>query len=424
MPTIEKNRIWKRLFIRLDELGILNLSVYSFSHLIVDFSCSFLLFRLAKINALSGELLIWGFALYNCLAFGLEFIIGLFFTERSSKIPAVVGMVILMVALVLGQLLLTSSLPEYWTRESFLTNLSSNVLRYKTGSLGAFSLGLCVLAGIGNAFFHVGGGVDSLSKRRGRYWGSGVFLSFGVLGLSLGTKLGQDLNIDGFGLSILATGLSTASIWMLCGSSENKGKRSSNTLGRSGHNLRIESRDIPTLEVISWLALLFIVFSRSFVGFAAVEAWNIRTSFLFNGSALAFGAFLGKFSGGFCADFFGAKKCGFVSILFSIPCLCIGSRAEIFWTGLVLLNSSTAITLTALARNFRLKGFAFGLTTLALLLGYFTYEFFLNALEEQVLAITLNIIVIALLVASAFMMKYVANLHESYREDTCQRRSL
>ena len=84
-----------------------------------------------------------------------------------------------------------------------------------------------------------------------------------------------------------------------------------------------------------------------------------------------FGAFLGKFIGGFAADLFGAKRTGMITLLASLPLLVFGSGNMIISViGIILFNMTMPITLRIVAQRLpKNPGLAFGLTTAELLLG-------------------------------------------------------
>ena len=85
----------------------------------------------------------------------------------------------------------------------------------------------------------------------------------------------------------------------------------------------------------------------------------------------AFCAFIGKAAGGALGDWLGARNVGVASLLLSLPCLAFGSSVPLVaMAGIVLFNLTMPITLCALASRLPgHPGLAFGVTTLALLIG-------------------------------------------------------
>ena len=119
----------------------LSLAAYSFSHFCVDFSCFYILFAGFAANTKNIETLAVGFLIYNIIAFGLQPIIG-YLCDEKKKIPiGAIGCAILFLSLCLIR-------------------------------LPAAALALCAL---GNACFHIGGGIDSLAHAAGK-WQEAVFL--------------------------------------------------------------------------------------------------------------------------------------------------------------------------------------------------------------------------------------------------------
>ena len=142
-------------------------SLYSLLHLLVDGICAFSMF---------GRFLPHGnqtinFLLYNFCAFALQMPFGTildFFIKqekcsRTTKIPCFVAIIGVLFTL-----------------------------------LGTFTHP--ILLGIGNALFHVGGGVGTIYEDHAKHWkgrGLGIFVAPGALGLYLGTlaaknKIAQD----------------------------------------------------------------------------------------------------------------------------------------------------------------------------------------------------------------------------------------
>ena len=368
----------------------------------MDFSCAFLLFRLVRIGAISADHVVFTFLLYNCLAFGLEFLIGLFFNPRTARFAAFCGEILLIIGLCLGVAIANDfHFNGGIFGSSPIVSFFSAVKKCVCGGIPTFA---CVLVGVGNAFFHVGGGIDTLTRNRGKNWRSGVFISTGALGLALGMRYGDSPELGGTFASLLflTTVIATA-IWFIC-------KRTDFDLEPCYEKKRkvvFSENAVDKESYWGLIAILFVVFSRSIVGFAAPEIWNVRDLPEFPGISLAVAAFLGKFFGGFGAEFSNARFCGVFAAIAAIPLLCLTSNPILFWVGVLLLNSTTAITLTSAARicgNF--VGFAFGLTTLALLGGYFVYDWMAWLLEYHDCLASINSALIALMVFSGIALAF------------------
>ncbi|MGD9560644.1 MAG: hypothetical protein AB7V55_08580 [Oscillospiraceae bacterium] len=305
------------------------LAAYTFGHFSVDFSCFFLLFAgfAAQMPDLQATTL--GFLLYNMLAFGLQPVFGSWCDARPRFPAAALGCLLLLAAL--------ACLPFAWPS--------------------------LVLAGLGNALFHVGGGIDSLAGANGRMARSGVFVSSGALGVALGTLAGQ----AGAALLWLPLALTLLSLvgagwaWRQASAS----KQTFNAFFGA-------AAAIPAAAVLA-LCLASIII-RAYGGGLVPLPW--RTTALLRvlpGAA----AFLGKAVGGFLADALGARTVGVVTLLLSIPLLFFSDMPAAAVLGLLLFNINMPITLCAVSSVLpESPGLSFGLTTLGLLLGTVPLFFF------------------------------------------------
>ena len=368
---------------------------YAVAHFSVDFACAFLLFRLYFCGVVTDAQVYFFFLVYNLLAFGTEFIIGLFFQASTARVCATFGCLVLALGLALGGYVehLSSSISpnliscyEIGVLNSKLFDVS--VLK-RLSLLALFSF---ILAGVGNAYFHVGGGVDSLSRNIGKYWRSGVFLSTGALGIAFGRYYGNDENAS-FLPAVSLLLLSTCLVWFLCKFPEHRLTTFSLDEEKTSvdQRKRIITEHDPfylqfkgdALRVVPLFAILGVVWVRSFTGFVVLDFTldNVGSYFYVN---IAIASFLGKYIGGYLADLLGARLVGTFAILTSIPTLCLSSSPSVFLFGLIALNVSTSITLLSTARYFpRRSGCAFGLTTIMLLGGFLVHSLFLRDLNPN-----------------------------------------
>ena len=305
------------------------LIVYSLSHLVIDFACYIRLFGYFSGQAEAGKLAV-GFLVYNTIAFPTQMLIGDWFDRRrrSERLSALIGC-----GLAAAGLFAAAAEAEY---------------------------AALILCAVGNAFFHVGGGMDSLIYSGGKYAGPGIFVAFGALGVSLGTKLGSS------GMTVwpaLAAVLICGVLIALFG----KGEEETPVPGR-GTTVRSER----AADMAEWIVLLCVisVMIRSFAGFLVKMPWvgeRLLWSFL-----PSFCAFVGKAFGGILADRYGARRIAVLTLGASLPLLCFGySVPPVCGIGIILFNMTMAITA---GRIFQVlperPGFAFGLTTLGLWIGY------------------------------------------------------
>lgn len=405
--------LMKDLQNKASDRNLTSLTAFTLAHFIVDFSCAFLLFRLRRVNAFPDNN-VWGFFLaYNVLAFGLEFVIGSFFKLRTARICSCVGCCVLALGLGLGAYIETSiarHLPLVLQSSNDWSDFAYNSSGIQKISFSSLSLLAIVFAGIGNAFFHVGGGIDALAHDVGRYWRGGVFISSGAIGLYIGGRLG-DFAKTSFGFVVFLLVLTAVLIW-IWGKELSKNKEE-----QEGSRVEdLTSQRYVQLFYNDWRVFplflaIAVVLTRSFVGFVAPRLvdFTIDDQTLLLGIACA--SFVGKFTGGFCADWLGARKTGAIALLLTIPCLCFPTNMSFFLIGVFLLNSTTAVTLVSAAQACVGRvGFAFGLTTLALLCGYLLYDVALKVLDFENDVETIRNALVATLFASSvgiFLSTYV-----------------
>ena len=126
------------------------LIAYSAAHFFVDFACALLLLSSGRAGGPGG------FLLYNYCAFALQMPLGIL-ADRLDKNAG-------LAALGCGLVAAAFALP-------------------------AAPLALAIVAGVGNALFHVGGGVDVLGDGGRKASALGIFVSPGALGLFAGSAL-------------------------------------------------------------------------------------------------------------------------------------------------------------------------------------------------------------------------------------------
>ena len=293
------------------------LALYSLTHFWVDLSCAFLAFRFLSGSA---DFLLC-LLLYNFCAFALQMPLGLWADglDRNGVVAAAgCGL----------------------TAAAFLVPVP---------------LAAAVIAGVGNALFHLGGGIDVLNTSGKRAAALGVFVSPGAVGLYVGTFWGGGTAISALlppaGLLILGGG-----ILLLC-------RRTMGSL-RSG-NAPVETEPVGG----SWLPLIplfLVVVLRSWMGLGQSFPWKAEWS-LSLVAALA----LGKAAGGFLMDAVGPRRAagwslGLAAVLYLLSGDPIPGIFAVF-----LFNMTMPMTLWAAAKILPgAKGFGFGLLTFALFLGY------------------------------------------------------
>lgn len=294
------------------------LCLYGIAHLIVDACCAAVVFGVASTHAMPPEVFVALLLLYHVLAFGLQTIFGLAVDATASpRLAAVVGCFVAAIALLIPMPILA-----------------------------------VVVTAIGNALFHVGGGVISLQITPHRATAPGLFVAPGSVGLLLGAILGK----SGPAASVPLVGVALVlCLLMICTSVE-----------------KIESVVRPRkLASKAEIALAFILLSitiRSLLGFLVSFPWETQAHALI---ALTTATCFGKALGGILADRWGWMRVAIGSMLAALPFLVYSSTLPIAAIpGLFLLNMTMPITLVATVETLPgHPGFAFGLTTLALLIG-------------------------------------------------------
>jgi len=305
-----------------------NLTVFTFAHWAVDFACFFLLYAVFAPRA--GADGTWaGFLAYNAIAFGLQPFIGwLCDARRQARRPAAFGALLI------------------------------------ACSFALFSLPWAALAAaaLGNALFHAGGGADTLARSGGKAAPGGVFVASGALGVSLGAFAGKGALLPLWAPPVLLCACALL-ILLLCRDAEGT------PVPAAGGRPRA-----PSFGAVVSLCLTTVLL-RAFIGVTLPAPWTSVGAFVFLGSVCALA---GKAAGGFLGDALGMRRAGTASLALSAALLAFaGKTAPGFAAALILFNVSMPLTLAALYGQLPDRpGFAFGLTTLALLAGALPSFFF------------------------------------------------
>lgn len=303
------------------------LSVCCVGHFLVDFACAFLLFRTLRNHAAWAELLI----LYNFCAFAVQMPLGL--------------------------------LADRWNRDGWVAAAGVLLVTAAYGLFG-FPWLAAAVAGLGNAAFHVGAGLEVLSVSEDRAGPLGLFVSPGALGLFWGTLLGKGTALPLWLLPMVLFCAALALIW-----------------ARQGRPVSMERYEFPTVKAvcIPLLLLFSVVVLRSYVGMSLTFSWKGKSHWAV---ILTVAVALGKAAGGYLADRFGAMKTAAGSLACS-ALLLMGADFPVFGTAAIFLfNMTMPLTLWACARLLPgTRGFAFGILTFGLFLGFLPAAFGMGALS-------------------------------------------
>jgi len=312
-----------------------NLLVYGTLHLLVDAICVATLFSISTAKLSEGASFSFLVALYGVLAFGFQAPLGVLLDRfRSPRFAVFLG--------------------------CFISTCAALIYV-------SFPLLSVILAGLGNALFHIGGGTIILNLDPHNATSPGIFVAPGALGLLIGTVVGKG---GIFFVWIFVTLLFV--------------------FGVIGLTVKKVEIDYDRKEGISGLNYFFLIFFflftaiafRSLIGFTLVFPWKTDLSLVF---LLTLGIIGGKALGGIAADRIGWVRVAVGASLLSIPFLIFGSQ---FWylaiIGMMLFNMTMPITMVALYEMFPGRpAYAFGLTCLALLLGavpvYMGYKYFFES---------------------------------------------
>lgn len=298
--------------------------IYALVHMAVDLSCAFLVYT----YVLGGEQWYLWLLLYNFCAFALQMPIGAAADrlDRNSCV-AVGGCAGVLAGLLLG--------------------------------IAGFPAGAAVVAGIGNACFHVGGGIDVLNRSERRAAPLGIFVAPGALGIFLGTMLGR----AGTEAAVWIGGLLILSAVVI------RAAAGREKLWLSSGNAPF-SFSVPSGRTLMAAAcFLAAVILRSYSGMIQNFPW--KETLVGSGLILAGAVVLGKMAGGVLADKLGIQRIAYRSMCAAaVGFLCLvypaaGILAVFFW------NMSMPLTLWAVSKVFPgAKGFGFGLLTFGLFVGF------------------------------------------------------
>lgn len=241
--------------------------------------------------------------------------------------------------------------------------------------------------GLGNALFHVGGGIGTIGEDRKkdlRGAALGIFVAPGAMGLFLGTFFGRELAARPAVLIALAAAAVYLTLFLVFGTllwkreasgSGEPGETPERVTG-SGHTrpeeapavIQVPGTRKGTAAAVIAAALCFIVVMlRSYAGIAVQFSW--RSGF-WDGFVCTLAVVLGKMAGGMFTARFGIAKVMTASLIPAALCYFFSYEPAAGVAALFLFNMTMPVTLYMIADRFRgLEGFSFGLLTAALFMG-------------------------------------------------------
>ncbi len=296
------------------------LTIYSLVHCIVDLSCA--AYLSSKIVTSFDPIRVSTFIiLYNCLAFITQWPLGVLFNNKNKNAyVSMVGCVLILLGYIFGKIIL---LPV-------------------------------ILIGLGNAFFHIGGGIDVLNISNKKASKIGIYVAPGALGLFIGTSINK-LKYP-IWIVIVVLIISIIALYLL---------------GKNTHT-KIKQKEISILDlefnkqIIAYFIILTICM-RGTLGFILNYSWKSNFSLAF---LLVIMVVLGKMLGGILADKFGLGKIGTISLLISAILFIFSfDSVVVAMISILLFNMTMPLTLILLSNYLNHYGLAFGLNTAALCFG-------------------------------------------------------
>lgn len=209
-----------------------------------------------------------------------------------------------------------------------------------------------IVAGLGNALFHVAAGTVALNIESDKAWPLGILVGPGELGLFIGGWLAKN-QVEWSVFLMLAMVVNIVIISYL-------------------PRLKIDYTVRP-LKNTGWLypvltGLLLIVGMRAVIGFSLFYDWKTQLGWLV---LLVLAVTAGKMAAGFIADRWGWKKMSLIMVGLSLPLLVLGFKIPaLAILGAFCFQITMPVTLAAVARlQSGYPGWAFGLPCFLLIVG-------------------------------------------------------
>ncbi|MBQ7889881.1 MAG: hypothetical protein IJ356_08985 [Erysipelotrichaceae bacterium] len=284
----------------------ISLTIASTGHFLIDFSCAYVVLSRLHESTSAAQILI----IYNFMAFAMQMPFGIIADAYPQFKWSILGTFLVIASLFPWPLIVT-----------------------------------VLLIGLGNSLYHLGEGKPILDHLHGSS-ALGIFVAPGAYGITLGTMLANSsLSLSwllGFALLVLCVLLMKI-----------------NYEGEPDTPSKISSKCLIA-------GLFIVVILRSFAGFTWSLPWKSEHLLLLT-TAVVFG----KAMGGIMADWIGSKKAALLSLFLSFL---LFTGAEHMLLGLLsvfFFNMTMPICLKEITLEMKnASGYAFGLLTFALFLGY------------------------------------------------------
>ena len=243
--------------------------IYSIIHFIVDLACAILVTNLVTQKMGANINLFIAVLIYNFFAFAIQLPIGIL-ADKVNKNAICSAIGCLLVAIAFG--------------------------------FSNFGIIACFIAGLGNAMFHVGGGIDVLNISDKKATLSGIFVSTGAMGIFLGRK-SYSIGFNRYYIVILILLMSAIVLFWLYNQIKDKVKNEEVIIPKT-------SKD----EIIAIVCLIITVIIRGYVGLILSFEW--KSSFILALISI-FAVVFGKMLGGIIGDKIGFMKISLLSLIVS-----------------------------------------------------------------------------------------------------------
>lgn len=307
--------------------------IYGVLHFLVDFCCAFFIFRMMRE---AKELYLY-FLIYNFCAFALQMPAGLLADRvRNNAWTAIAGCVLTAVA-----------------------PLSYAVL-FKGMAAFATDISAVALTGFGNCLFHIGGGIEILRVGEDRLWPLGIFVSPGAAGIFFGNSLGKG-NLMPFALPyiLLLLGAGILFLW--------QSKEQDVVLNREREKEKQREKLCQKGIPAALICFVLVVALRSHLGMIYSFPWKKEIA---GGLLCLAGVMAGKAAGGMLADRFGIGKTICFSLAAAGLCFFFAENMAAGVVGIFCFNMSMPLTLHLAYKALESRGFAFGILTFAIFMGF------------------------------------------------------
>jgi len=340
-------------------------SVYSISHFFTDFVCAIFMLGIISPLCVNYTQLFYCLIIYNFFAFAFQAPLGLLLDKyKSYNYIALLGNLLILLAFLIVP------------RNPFI---------------------LSTIVGLGNALFHLEGGVHIYNISDKKAYLNGMFVAPGALGILFGTLLSHT-SYNVHNIAIISIIISILLLVLI---------RNKNTEIKNAAINRLNKNTIIPIILLIGVSIII----RQLAGSLITYEWKSIQAFLvFYTICIS----IGKFLGGILADKIGFLKTATISLLLSIFLILLGSNHFLIGSlGILLFNIPMAITLTLLENTlYNNRALAVGLNTMFLFLGLL-----ITFIKFPISNYLLIVISITIAILSIYLAIKLYNSKKLYKED-------